>query len=81
MRRVFGGLIREFGSAVDKVRRSVETAVKSIGSTSEQLAEIASAASRQAITASHGCLELLGTRFFSLRFECNGTQLHLRHRA
>ena len=44
--------IREFGSAVDKVRRSVETAVTSIGSTSEQLAEIASAASRQAITAS-----------------------------
>jgi len=43
--------IREFGSTIDGVRRSVNAAVGSIGSTSDHLAELARAASGQAETA------------------------------
>jgi methyl-accepting chemotaxis protein len=44
--------IQEFGRAIDGVRQSVDSAVKSFGSTSDQLAALASAATDQAATAS-----------------------------
>jgi methyl-accepting chemotaxis protein len=45
------GAIREFGQAVDGVRSAIETAVGSLGTTSDQLAALASAAASQANTA------------------------------
>jgi methyl-accepting chemotaxis protein len=47
-----GAAIQEFGQAVDGVRLAVESAVKSLGSTSDQLAELANAAASQANMAS-----------------------------
>src|SRR5579871_5618 len=45
--------IQEFGRAIDGVRQAVSSAVTSFGSTSDQLAELASTATSQAHTASH----------------------------
>jgi methyl-accepting chemotaxis protein len=48
-----GAAIQEFGRAVEGVRLAVESAVKSLGSTSDQLAELASVAASQTNMASH----------------------------